>query len=136
MKKDKKGWLRIMEAFIAIVLVASVLVLFYVRSFENPRRAERVYEVEKAILEEISLDNELRAKVLENNEGFLRDYSEKRVAVSLPGFDFGIRICEPEEICQLENYNKEKEVYASERLISSILTKYEPKKIKIFVWRK
>jgi len=48
--------------------------------------------------------------------------------------NFTARICNIDDICGLDSYRKE--VYAKERIISSTLKEYSPKKIRLFVWEK
>ena len=127
--KNKRGWLRILEAFIAIILITSVLIVLYSRTIEKPRRAEEIYNLQEIILDEIADSLELREAVLNNRIEEIESF----VSGKIPGgFAFSIKICEVEEICELEEYKKE--VYSSERIISSVLEQYEPKKVKIFMW--
>ncbi|MEK6820604.1 MAG: hypothetical protein AABX71_02730 [Nanoarchaeota archaeon] len=128
----KKGWLRILEAFIAIILIAGVLIVLYVRVIEKPREVEELYNLQETVLEEIASSNELREAVLNNQREKLIDFIAERVPA---GFTFNITICEVGEICALEKYRGEGvEVYSSERIIAGTLEEYNPKKIKIFMW--
>ena len=131
--RNKKGWIRIFEAVLAVLLIASVLVMFYVRSFETSKNSERVYNLEKAILEDIVLDNHYRQMILENNLVEVDNYIKIRVVKLLPGFNYSISICNPEDICPSPYYDRE--IYSSERIVSANLEQYSPKKLKIFIWR-
>lgn len=130
---NKKGWIKIVEAVIAVLLIAGVLIMFYARSFETPRSTQRVYELEKAVLEEVALDKDYRRMVLENSPDGVNSYVRDRIMQLLPGFNYSIAICNPEDICPAPYYDRE--IYASERIVSANLDKYSPKKLKIFVWR-
>jgi len=129
--ENKKGWLRIIEAFIAILLILGVFVVIYSKVIDRPQKSDYIYNLEKGILDEISFNPDLRAAVLNMNvinEAKLKTFIIARTA----GFNFTIKICEPEDICSMETYKKE--VYSSERVISSTLEEYRPKKLKIFMW--
>jgi hypothetical protein len=70
-----------------------------------------------------------RGDVLSSNT----DNIESFVAGRIPsGFEYEIRICEVDDICGLDFYKEE--IYSSERIVSSNLTEFAPKKLKIFMW--
>lgn len=128
--KGKKGWLRIAEAFIAIALIASVLAVLYTRTIENPKQREEIYKLHGAILDEISLDQRLRQDVLDSKNESIENFVSTRTPA---GFNFTVRICDIDDICGLQFYREE--IFSSERIISSTLQDYHPKKVKIFMWQ-
>ena len=130
MIKGKKAWLRIVEAVIAIILIASVLTFLYLRTVDKSTSSEEIYKLQKSILDEIADDPELRNAVLNLDESKIKDFTDTRKPY---GFNSTVRICEIEDICGLQSY--EKEVYSTERVISANLQQYSPKKVKIFMWR-
>ena len=130
MRKDKKGILRILEAFIAIALIAGVLIVLYTQTIRKPQIADDVYRTERVILDEVAGRADLRSAVLNNNTAPIESFVAGRIPA---GFSYSIRICRVEEICELPAYNKD--TYASERVISSTLAEFKPKKLKIFMWR-
>jgi len=134
MLEEKGGWLRILEAFIAIMLIISALIILYSRAIEKPKKAEDIYKLQRIILDEIADSPELREAVLNNNTEKIISFVGNRTLMS---FNFTIRVCELNDICRLQYYiGKEgKDIYSTERLISSTLEKYEPKKLKIFMWK-
>jgi len=134
MLKEKRGWLRILEAFIAIILIIGALIVIYSKTIEKPKKAEEIYKLQGAILDEIADNPELREAVLNENITRIIDFIGDR---TYPSFNFTIRICEVNDICSLQYYIGEEgnDVYSTERVISSTLEKYEPKKLKIFMWR-
>jgi len=135
MKKNKKAWLRIVEATIAVLIVASVIFIMIVRA---PREGEsNVREMQRFVLEQVSKNDTLRAEVLNEDVG---DSSEtvEYINSTLPGnWGFQIRVCEVEEVCGMQSFPAEaarKEIYGDEIFISSTLQDYSPKKLKLFVW--
>ncbi len=134
--KNKKAWLRIVEAFLAVVIIASVLLIVFVRQ-PNQTRAEEIAKFQRAILRQIALDDVLRQDVLIGGE------TEKENIISFinenkPDYwNFEIEICGIEDVCGISEYPPEalnKEIYAQEILITSTLENYSPKKLKMFVW--
>ncbi len=130
MMKQKKGLLRIIEAFIAVTLIAGVLIVLYAQQAGNPKSSEELYRLQSSILNEIADNTKFREDVLNNNLVNIEPFVRDRVPA---GFNYSIKICEVDEICSLDNYKKE--IYASERVIAATLKEFKPMKIKIFMWR-
>lgn len=126
--RNKKAWLRIAEAFIAILLIAGVLIYLYSNASKSSK-SEQIYSIEKTILNDIASDDALRSDILNNNIDNARNFAFKRIP---SGYSFELKICEVNDICNLNTYKEE--VYSSEKVISSTLQKYNPKKLKIFMW--
>jgi len=134
MISEKKALLRIVEAVLAIVIIASISVYLYNQQVRKPNIQDDIYNLEDSILREISSNNELREDVLKGNLTNINKTIELRMPNSL---EFTTRICEPEEVCGMATYlGLEKEVYAKDTFISATLEIYSPKKFKIFVWVK
>ncbi len=128
---NKKAWLRIVEAFVAILLIASVLIVLAVRAPEQDR-TESIHEIQRNILRQVSLNDSLRGEILQNQEENTKNFIGERMPVYL---NFTMRICEVDEVCGMDFY-LDKEIYGDEVLISSTLENYQPKKLKFFVWEK
>ena len=131
MIKNKKAWVRILEAFIAVTIIAGFFTYIYVSRVQPPRETNEVYKTQKALLGLIAENTTLRNQVLEKNESEVRNFLKDKIA---PSFEFNVRICELEEICSLDSYKKE--VSAADTVISSNLSIYSPKKLKLFMWVK
>ena len=128
---NKKGWLRIAEAFLAIMLIAGFLLYMTTVSGKKDRSTE-FYGLERQILSEIASNPALRQQILDNNKAGSEEYARRRIPSYL---NFEIKICEIDKICAKTDYI-EQDVYADDTIISSTLTKYSPKKLKIFIWEK
>lgn len=134
LRKNKKAWIKILEAIFAVTIMFVIVFVFYTQTIDKPKRVERIYELEKAILEEIASNPDLRTKVLENKKEEINDFVGQRVSQIFPGFNYTIEICDPGNICVPSDYIPKQEVYTNERLISATPSIYHPKQIKIFVW--
>ena len=129
MIKNKKAWLRIVEAFIAVLIVAGVL-LFTITKVPEQDKSSEIHSMQRSVLRQVSTNNSLRGEIINedktNTESFIRE--------QIPGkWSLNIQICDIENICKMEDY-MEKEVYVDEILISSNLSEFKPKKLKLFMW--
>jgi hypothetical protein len=145
--RGKKGFLRILEAFIAIMIIGGVLAFVYIGQVRGPQQEDYVYQLLRLSLQEISNNEELRQKVLniQTNEDNVYDVSssDSNVQVIANSIDsiipedyvFKFKICELDSACGLQNL-PDKEVISQEVSVSSTLDNFSPRKIRIFVWKK
>jgi hypothetical protein len=140
---NKKGWIRILEATIAVLIVTSVLVLVYTRQTEKTIDAsEYIYSIQKEILDELSSNLSLRAAVLANDSSVNRDFLNVFVSSKIPvAFGSRLLVCElsvPPIPCKLNSTDfletRDYDLFVLETVISANLTDYSPKKVKLFVW--
>ncbi len=141
---NKRGWIRIVEASIGILLVAGVLLAVYSRGVRTEDLSEQIYELQILALDEIANDNDLRREILngvETRENMREFIVNKNYFPA--NFGFCVNVCDVGEVCGVNNAvcnNGEapfdRNIYAEERIISADLTKYFPKKIRLFVWER
>ncbi len=132
--KNKKGWIRIVEAVIAIFLLLGVLLVIYSQHQVKEESFDYVYFLQKKVLDEIAVSNELRLEALAGNEVYLQNFA--RLSFS-DNFNVTIKICNLDKSCK-PALPENKEVFVEERIISTELgaTEFLPKKVRIFVWEK
>ena len=132
-KLDKKAWLRIVEAFLAIVIILGAVLVIMVRQTPKTDISESVYERQGQILDMISKNEELRNEVLVGG----KDKIESTILELVPeNWNYSINICDLNSICSNPDNVYETEVYSREKMITSNLTKYSLKKLRFFVWMK
>jgi len=134
--RGKKGFLRILEAFIAIILIAGVLVFLYTSQVQKPSQEAYVKQLQGIILDEITNDNVLRGYVLAGNKQKLNNFITDFMP---PELDFDLAICDLNAACDnspTKEVDKGKVVYVAERSVSSTLTDFNPKIIRLFIWEK
>jgi len=143
MKKAKKGWLKIFEASISITLIMGFIVLVYAQNIQRPSQSESLLRWEESVLDEVKSDPVLRDAVINTPDivcdpeqgGGIYDYVRDKIIKNFPGFGFSCRVCDIDEACgPIDPPDYRPEIYSEERIISSTLTKFAPKKLKIFVW--
>jgi hypothetical protein len=133
--KNKRGWIKIVEAVLAVLLLSVFLVFVYIRHSDGVDIGEYVYRLERSILVDIEKNNTLRGDVLSERKDRLNDFADSRISEA---FDFSFEICSFSEICGLKSreYPIDKNIYADSVLITSTLEEYEPKQLKLFIWTK
>ena len=133
-RKNKKGWLRIVEAVVAVLIISSVLVFLSLKKTEKADISQELYNLESSVLNNLESNESVRAAILINNEAFVKKFTESEVQDT---FNFTIKICDVADICPLPNIKDiNKDVYVDERIISSNLSVYKPRKIKLFLWER
>jgi hypothetical protein len=141
--RNKRGWIRILEATIAVMIVSGVMVMVYSR---QPSRAESseefVYNLQKQILMDIASRGDLRKAVLEDDNETIELYVSERIPLV---YGYYLRICGLGDICKMEDPDvfretRDKSLFVEEAIISSDLGGgggeeiYSPKKVVFFLW--
>lgn len=148
-KKNKRGWVKIVEAFIAIMLVAIVLLtalneregVFGEGGRENLYKEN--YETQISILKKIQLNETLRNEVLGiSKEELPVNWSEMPLGIKNKVNDekplylnCTTKICSLGGRCELEQDIRE-EVFAENLGIFTNSSTYNPRKLKLFCWER
>lgn len=144
--KNKKGWIRIIEAFIALLLIIGVVLIAVDQGyFTGEEISARVYRAQNALLREIQLDESLRNEVLspsvqapvswdDFDSSGLPNVREK-IEAGIPEYlQCEAKLCELDKICELDDQIINENVYAQAVSIAANLTDYNPKQVKLFCW--
>jgi len=151
----KKGWIRILEATIAVMIVMSVLVIVYSTDSRSSSLEELIVVSQDKVLQDISTNKALRLNVLKlviNSEGKEELENEDYINLndfvnsSLPAnLGYSVRVCDLEAIsCKLDTTNfvetLNRDVFVDEIIVSSEIAFgepiYSPRKVRLFVWEK
>ncbi len=144
MIKNKKGWVKIVEAFLAILLVAGAVLIVINKGYVGEKDiSSQVYDVQIAILREIQLNKSLRSDILgttapsEWNDSNFPDSIKEKINSRIPSYlECEAKICGLSVSCELSRYPKEN-VYAQAAAITKTL-ETEPgeqlKQLKLFCW--
>ena len=146
MFKGKRGWIRVVEAFVAILLIVGVLLIVINKGYVGKKDiSKQVYDAEISILREIELDDNLREEILLLNLQ-LNDNGIEVTNSNLPNIYQKIKerppeylncrakICKLDKICIIEDIDKD--VYAQAVTISATNEIYQPRQLKLFCWVK
>ena len=147
-KNNKKAWIEIVEAFVAILLVAGVvLVILNKASLGNSDISQQVYTTELSVLREIETNDLFRAAIVatpdsklpellssDNQLSNIQTLINKRVPNYLTCQG---QLCKYDDnICSFIGTKPQKDVYAQSVLISSTLKTLKYVQLKIFCWTK
>ena len=142
--RNIRGWTRIAEAFVAVLLLASI-VLFVISKGDNQTGdiSPAVQDVEISILREIQLNSTIRAEVLgTNGEINWTDFPSQvpntntKINSRIPNYlNCMAKICDPSGPCLLTGV-QEKNIYAESAMITSTLNTFKPRMVKLFCWEK
>ena len=139
MFKNKRGWIKIVEAFFAILLIIGVsLVVLSNNLSRESDSSQQFYDLEVSVLREIQLDDALRDDILYTTPlpSIPSEAVQLKINASVPEYlHCQSRICELDLPCELNNPLK-KNIFAQSEAISSNLTDYSPKQLKLFCWNK
>jgi len=144
--KNKRGWLRILEVVIAIMILLGVVLTVYSRKqVDYQSSSDLVQGLQFKILDQISSDDSLRLGVLINDSSSIdllnnfinRSFFDEGAS----RFDFSLLICNINDGCGLTDSivlqkTLDKEVFVEEKIISGNLNVYSPRKVRLFVWEK
>ena len=130
-QKERKAWIRIIEAFLAILIITTALLVIISGRSQKQDIGEEIYETQRQILNIISKNDALRQDILDVEYTELNNAIRKMLS---PGLDFETKICDLNLICN-PDLPPDKEVYSTEIIIASTLSTYDsPKKLRFFVW--
>jgi len=138
--KNKHGWIRIVEAFVAILLISGALLIVINKGYIGKKDiSSKIYEIELSILREIELNNELRNEILEISSLPTEDIPlnvTNKIESRIPNYlECKTKICEMNKICELNVYPN-KNVYVQTVAITATSEIYNPRQLKLFCWRK
>ena len=140
--KNKRGWIRVVEALTAILLLAGVfLVAINQGRGEDTSFSERIQNSEAAILRDIQLNNTLRAEIIatsgaiEWDSGNFPAQTKAKIIEKTPDYlNCTAKICATGDLCLPAA--QDKTIYAESVIITSTLQTYNPRQIKLFCWEK
>ncbi|VVB79258.1 Uncharacterised protein [uncultured archaeon] len=152
-RANKRGWIRIVEAFIAVLLVTGVLLILINQGYLGKGKSDysaKIYDAQIAVLREIQIDSTLRAEILNVNPipvssdqtGLFPVNVLKKINDRITEYQYlncTASICGLDKICpQPDTTNKEKDVYAQGVAISAEpnLPEFSPRQLKLFCWTK
>ena len=141
---NRRGWIEIIEASVAILLVVGViLVLINKGSIQKDDISSNIYESEVSILREIQTNDTLRQDILDvstlpaawDSSLFPQDVKNRIVARTPNYLDCVGKICYMNETCSLGEV-KEKDIYSHSVAIVSTLKGVAYRQLNLFCWTK
>jgi len=132
----KRGWMRLMESVIAVLILASVLIVVYTNNSSSVSSSEYISNLQTKVLGEIAENASLRSEVLKDSPdiGVLNSSVRANIPIN---FNFQLNVCpfDLPEGCLFSGGTSE-ELYVKDTLISGDLQEYNPKIVRLYVWEK
>lgn len=145
---SKKGWIKLVEVFLAVLLLAAVLLVVVIKgSSDKSSVQEEISKKESAILRDIELNDTLREDILSIGPGNLpvewnsfasngiQDVRDRILSLVPSDLDCEARLCLLTDACII-NEASDEEVYAKSVVISADLDTYSPRQLKLFCTKK
>ena len=138
---SKRGWIRIVEAAFAIMLIAGVLLMLVNKGYiKKEDISQKVSESEISVLREIELNSSLREKIIQAD--IVSNPEEVPIEVKevidrrMPGYlECKSKICElNNEICTRNDLPIDRDVYVESVAITTDTQQYNPRQLRIFCW--
>ncbi len=153
--RGKRGWIRILEATIAVLIVSATMIAVY--SNQSVKKDESLndysYSLQREILSDIVINTTLRLDVLSVKSDFPGDSSYDALNVFVAGkvpdsFGYVLRVCDLNDtnnFCKMDAGSfistLDKDVLVEETIVSAEIGNgsgdqvYSPKKVKLFFWQ-
>ena len=137
---EKRGFIRTLEAVIAIILIITVILFLKIRSIPPKEQIpENIEQAQEYILSEVSYNSTFRDCLLKGSTGTCRseigcrkqitDFIEKYKPIN---YDYACEVCETTLSCLNNNIPHDKSVYAD----STFLGSEKSRVFRIYFWEK
>lgn len=130
---NKRGWLRIVEALVSVLIVFGA-VLTVSTTQQQPANGDICATI-APLLDEVAKNNTLRSEILAGKTGETEKFLAQHI--KNPALDREVKICELDQFpCSHSKIGYDNvEICAEERIIGSSLEGFDPKKLKIFLFK-
>ena len=135
--KNKRAWVKIVEAFLSIMLIIGVMLIILSSGYvTDTNSSERAYQEEVSVLREIQLNRTLRGDIIRLSppvswNNFPQNLKDK--INETQGYTCEAKICSFDAECELDYY-PDKNIYSQAVLISTDFNTYSPRQLRIFCW--
>jgi hypothetical protein len=145
--KNRGGWIEIVEAFVAVLLIAGVVLVILNRGYlPKTDVSDSVYETELSILREIQTNSSFRIEIVNIPENQLPAVWEasppfpldvkNKIIERTPNYLTCVgRICNMSKTCSLGE-NNGKDIYSQPVVISATLQNITYRQLNLFCWMK
>jgi hypothetical protein len=145
--KNRRAWIRVVEAFVAILLITGAITLLITKNkMNNEEMRLQIHDKITPVLRDIENNKPMREAILDadlttpveweefESQGLLQ--IRNKITEKTPrGFECQGKLCALDEVCLISDPEKT-EIYAESAFISADLDTYAPRQLKIFCWRK
>ncbi|MFH1325164.1 MAG: hypothetical protein ABIH49_00140 [archaeon] len=144
----KKGWIRIVEAFAAILVITGLMLIILGNKSESENNdADEIYSVQQGILRTIQLDSSLRNDIFgiplsqlpkegDNVPASVREKITDKTPLTM---ECTAKICASDAECEISSSEilpDDKNIYIQKVMIATDLIAYSPRQLRLFCWEK
>ena len=140
MMKNKKGWLLIVEAVMAVMILFGFVfaaIAKYSQETKALQEKPSLYDAAGELVARAQENDTVRNQVLASNEHEVNNSLKNEINKMKLNVNVDVCIVDFDKNCNV--VIPEKEVYSAETIISTDLIDligYKPKKLKVFVWER
>lgn len=133
--KNKKGIIRIIEAFVAVMIVLSVVLIIISRQRVEVSRSDELVKMQKQIIDYVKITESLRSEILVGKTSGVDLLVNNTVPLWI---NYSIRVCDVSQICSNPAGIIPKQVYANELIIAANRTYYpgNATRLVLYFWEK
>ncbi len=144
-RKNKKAWVKILEVFISIILLAGALFLVLNRNVFTGEVTQEINDKIENIIRAVQVDDSLRKEILQASlpvewEDFessgLSNTRNEIISKTSPNLICEAKVCYLEDNCINSNAPNDRNIYTKIGYISADLNTYSPRQLKVFCWKK
>jgi hypothetical protein len=142
--KNRKGWIRLVEVFVCILLLTGILLVISNRDSSYQTDVNKdISKKEFAILRDIEMNNQMRANILSVAQASLplewEDFSsagleeirERIIELSPTELECRAKICLLNDLCMMD-WASVGDIYSESVVIAADLDNYFPRQFKLF----
>src|SRR3989304_3031380 len=142
--KNKNGFMKILEAFTAILLITLILLIILNRKAQEKDFSQLIYDSQYSILKQIQFNNSMRSEILEiaipeegvEHESLPTDVKNKIASEAPASLTCEGKLCSLADDCLISGAEEDKNIYVQTAVISADSDTYSPRKLKLFCWQK
>ena len=138
---NNRGWIKIVEAFAAILIVSGIVLIIIAQTdMKRQDNSATIHDIEVSILRGIELNDSLRKEILDTSNfvewGSFPSGVKANIEGKTPSYiECKAQICNPSDEC-LFTEPHDGDVFAEPVIISSDMDTFKPRMLKIFCWEK
>lgn len=141
---NKRGWIRVLEVFIALLMITSVSLIAINKEYRiKSDVSANILEIENSILRNIQIDDNIREYILELNAADLplelKNFNidlKTKIESGIPSYlECDAKICAIGDACEIVTAS-EKDAYIQSVIITADRNNFDPTILKLGCWRK
>ncbi len=141
LSEDRRAWIRMVEAVIAISLISTMLIVFVTEENVKKDFNSNIYKLEVNLLRSIENNDEIRNDIInienlpsEWNDGDFPTGIKNMINNSKPNYlNCNAKICDIRDKCDI-NEDQKKDIYSRSVGIFTNEREYNPRQLRLFCW--